>query len=68
MGSQYSFKDKETACAKDDDKSIPVYVLTNSEEQALSSIRISISYLTTKEEIDTLLKCLVDDVNKLLSI
>ena len=58
----------KTACSADDDKSIPVYKLTNSEERALSSIRISISYLTTKEEIDTLLKCLVDDVNKLLSI
>ena len=57
----------KTACSADDDKSIPVYKLTNNEEKALSSIRISISYLTTKEEIDTLLKCLEDDVNKLLS-
>ena len=57
----------KTACSADDDKSIPVYKLTNNEEKALSSIRISISYLTTKGEIDTLLKCLEDDVNKLLS-
>lgn len=32
-----------------------VYALTNSEERALSSVRISISHLTTKSEIDNFL-------------
>ena len=32
-----------------------VYYLTNSEEKAKTSVRISISHLTTKEEIDIFL-------------
>ena len=35
-----------------------VLAVTNNKERALSSIRISFSYLNTKEEIDTLVKVL----------
>lgn len=35
-----------------------VYALTKSEERSKSSVRISLSYLTTKEEIDTFISCL----------
>ena len=58
----------KTACAVNDDKSIPVFKLTDSEEKALSSIRISLSYLTTQEEIDLFLTSFKEVVNKLLSI
>lgn len=34
-----------------------VLALTNDEDRALSSVRISLSYLTTKEEIDEFLRC-----------
>lgn len=37
-----------------------ILAMTNSNERATSSIRISLSYLTRKEEIDTLLKVLGD--------
>ncbi len=46
----------QTACAKDGEISRAVYALTNDMERAKSSIRISISYVTTKEEIDLFLK------------
>ena len=36
--------------------SLTIYNLTNDEKRATSSIRISISYKTTKEEIDSFLK------------
>ena len=42
----------KSACSDSNSKSEAVYELTKSIEQAISSIRISISYLTTKEEID----------------
>lgn len=46
----------QTACAKDSDKSDAVYYLTKRDDLSKSSVRISISYLTTKEEIDTFFK------------
>lgn len=42
----------QTACSKGGEMSKAVYALTHDEERAKSSIRISISYVTTKEEID----------------
>ncbi len=42
----------QTACSKGGEKSKAVYALTHDEERALSSVRISISYVTTKEELD----------------
>ena len=45
----------QTACASGSEMSQSVYALTNDENRAKSSIRISISYVTTKEEIDSFL-------------
>lgn len=47
----------QSACSSSTTLSKAVLALTKDEEIASSSIRISISYLTTKEEIDYLLKC-----------
>ncbi len=51
----------QTACSTSNTISRAVYSLTNNEDRASSSIRISLSYLTTKEEIkifiDKLKKC-----------
>ena len=55
----------QTACSSDKDLSQSVYALTNDEERAKSSIRISISYLTTKEEIDEFLIYFKEEYNKL---
>lgn len=55
----------QTACSSDKDLSQSVYALTNNEERAKSSIRISISYLTTKEEIDEFLIYFKEEYNKL---
>lgn len=46
----------KTACANDSDYSKTVFNLTGSMERAKSSVRISLSYETTEEEIDHLLK------------
>ena len=56
----------KTACAEDSNLSIPVYELTKDENRASSSIRVSLSYLTTKEEIDMFIKYFKELVNKLL--
>lgn len=47
----------QSACSASNSKSKAVYALTNDNERALSSIRISLSHLTTKEEIDAFIKC-----------
>ena len=41
----------KTACSSKSSKSKAVYALTNDEERAKTSIRISLSYVTTNEEI-----------------
>lgn len=46
----------KTACASNMDMSKTVYSLTKSEERAKSSVRFSLSYRTTIEEVDQLLK------------
>ena len=46
----------KSACSSTNSKSISVYELTHDLNRANSSIRISISYLTTKDEIDIFLK------------
>lgn len=46
----------KSACSKSNSKSKAVYALTNDTNRSLSSIRISLSYLTTKEEIDDFIK------------
>jgi cysteine desulfurase len=58
----------QTACSKGGEKSRAVYVLTNDEERAKSSVRISISYTTTKEEIDEFLKCFKICYDKLVEL
>ncbi|MBQ7137139.1 MAG: cysteine desulfurase [Bacilli bacterium] len=55
----------QTACASNDSYSKAVYSLTNDKDLASSSIRISISYITTLEEIDIFIKEFIDCVNKL---
>ena len=42
----------KTACSDKEDESLSVYELTKDHDRAKSSFRISISYLTTKEELD----------------
>ena len=55
----------QTACSSDKNVSQSVLALTNDEERAKSSVRISISYLTTTEEIDEFLRCFKEEYNKL---
>lgn len=45
----------KTACSIDNSPSMAVLSLTNDKEKASSSVRISLSYKTTKEEIDIFL-------------
>ena len=45
-----------SACSSEKNISLAVYALTNDEERAKSSIRISLSHLTTIAEIDELIK------------
>ena len=46
----------KTACSSKENISRAVLALTNDKERAASSVRISLSYLTTKEECDEFLK------------
>lgn len=46
----------KTACSSKENMSRAVLALTNDKERAASSVRISLSYLTTKEECDEFLK------------
>lgn len=52
----------KSACSIDELPSSAVYAVTKNKEYASSSIRISISHLTTKEEIDLFFKIL-DEIN-----
>ena len=54
----------QSACAKGD-MSKAVYALTKNELRAKTSIRVSISYVTTKEEIDEFIKCFKECVKDL---
>ena len=58
----------KTACSSNDAISLSVYTLTKDEEKAKTSIRISLSHLTTKDEIDYFLEKLKEKINKLRSI
>lgn len=55
----------KTACASDDSMSLSVYELTKEKELARSSIRVSISHLTTEDEIDYFLKVFREKVKEL---
>ncbi|MBE6157985.1 MAG: cysteine desulfurase [Firmicutes bacterium] len=56
-----------TACSLDNMMSKPVYALTKSEELANNTIRISISHLTTEDDINKFLKEFDIIYNKLLN-
>lgn len=58
------FVSTQTACSVGD-YSKAVYAITHDKDKASSSIRISLSYLTTKQEIDEFIKCLAECINKL---
>jgi cysteine desulfurase len=55
LASEGIYVSTQTACSSDDSRSETVYRLTLSETKARSSIRISLSHLSTKAEVETLL-------------
>lgn len=52
------FISNHSACSSDELLSKSVFSLTKNEEIAKSSVRFSVSYLTTKKELDTVIKVL----------
>lgn len=54
----------QTACSKGG-SSVGVLEITKNEDYALHSLRISLSYLTTKEELDIFLKVFKENLRKL---
>ena len=58
----------KTACSSDKDYSKAVYAITNNMDYAKHSLRISLSYLTTKEELDIFVDKLKDEICKLSTI
>ena len=58
----------KTACSSDGAISLSVYTLTKDEEKAKSSIRISLSHLTKKAELDFFIEKLKEKIAKLQSI
>lgn len=70
---QHALEEKEiyistqTACASGSGISASVLEFTHSEERASSSVRISLSYLTTKEEIDEAVEA-IKEVKERLSL
>lgn len=58
----------KSACSSSDSKSKAVFALTQNEDISSSSIRISISYITTKEEIDTFLEAFDKCYKELISL
>lgn len=55
----------KTSCCPDNTPSKLVYALTKDKSLALTSVRVSISYLTTKEEIEKFLKIFDECIDKL---
>lgn len=58
----------KTACSSDEGISLSVYTLTKNEELAKSSIRISLSHLTSEEDVLNFVKVFKEEVNRLRSI
>lgn len=56
----------KTACSSKDGISTAVYALTNDKERALSSLRVSISHITTKEELKTFIETLNEKIERLI--
>ncbi len=55
----------QSACSSNTSKSRAVYALTRNEEISSHSLRVSLSHLTTKEEIDEFIVCLKMCLNEL---
>ena len=55
----------KTACSKDNSLSESVYALTKNKNLARTSLRVSLSYLTTKEELEIFLKVLKQKIKEL---
>ena len=58
----------QSACSDTNSKSKAVFALTGDNEKALSSIRISLSHLTTKEEIECFLEKFQSCYNELTNL
>lgn len=56
----------KSACSKENSMSKVVYALTKSEDRANYSLRISLSYLTTNEEIEAFKKSFDKNYNRLI--
>ena len=55
----------QSACSSSKSISKAIYAITHDEKRASSSIRVSLSYLTTKEEIDLFVKSFKKNVERL---
>lgn len=55
----------QSACSTNTHPSLPVMTVTNDIVKATTSLRISLSYLTTQEECDTFIKVLKDKIKAL---
>lgn len=55
----------QSACSTNEHPSLPVMTLTEDVTKATSSLRVSLSYLTTKEECDFFLKVLKEKIKEL---
>lgn len=55
----------KTACSSNNDYSESVYAITRNMDYAKTSIRISLSHLTTEEELNTFIKVLTKEINNL---
>ena len=55
----------KTACSSEKDLSLALLALAKDKEVARSSIRVSLSHLTTEEEVKTFLKILKESIEKL---
>lgn len=58
----------QTACSSKTDESKAVYALTKDSDRSKSSVRISISYKTTEEEIDKFLEVFDKCYNRLITL
>lgn len=58
----------KTACSSDNSLSLSVLTKTKNSDLAKSSIRVSLSYLTTNEEVDEFIKVFREEVVKLQGI
>lgn len=58
----------QTACSSNNSLSNAVLYLTKSEDRAKSSIRVSLSYKTTKNELDTFIETFKESVEKLTNL